>query len=253
MVDSVGRELSRARNRLGLSLKDAEATTRIRSKNLQAIENGDYELIPEPAYLRGYVIAYARYLDLEPEPLLEALDRELGAISEPPRIRPRESLPLRGSHSAPSLKKGILTLAALLVLATLVFGIIRLTSAREPLTPIPPLDEPTESVGPARDASPSASTVATPQTQTITDPQSLEDDFTLRISVNAESSSWVRVLVDGRVAYEGVLIGGQFREWLVTDSATIRVGRPSAVEITKNGQPVTVPPGMEVPELTLEP
>ncbi len=253
MADSVGRQLCRARNGLGLSLKDAESITRIRSKNLQAIEDGNYELIPEPVYLRGYVIAYARYLDLEPEPLLEALDRELGTIDEPPRIRPRESLPLRGSHAAPSLKKGIATLMALAVIAALVFGIIRLTAVREPLTPIPPLDESTESVQPTRDATPSASVVATPQTQTITDPQSLVDDFTLRIHVKAESSSWVRVLVDGRVAFEGVLIGGQYREWLVTDSATIRVGRPSAVEITKNGQTVTVPPGMEVPELTLEP
>lgn len=253
MADSVGRQLSRARHSLGLSLKEAESITKIRSKNLQAIEEGHYDVIPETAYLRGYIIAYARLLDLEPEPLLEALDRELGSPVDTPRITPRTSRPLRHSPSAPSLKKGLVALVAILILAGVVLGVVRLTSFREPLVPIPPIDESTVTAEPARNDTPSASVIESPPTQRIVDPQSLLDDFTIRISVKPGSSSWFRVSVDGRVAYEGVLIGGQYREWLVTDSATIRVGRPSAVEITKDGQEVSIPPGMEVPEVTVEP
>ncbi|MCL4554052.1 MAG: DUF4115 domain-containing protein [Actinobacteria bacterium] len=253
MADTVGRQLSRARRALGITLKEAESATKIRSKNLQSIEDGHYDAIPEPVYLRGYVIAYAKYLDLDPVPLLETLQLEIGAITEPPRIRPRESRPLRATETGPALKTGVTVLIALVVLAGLVFGAIRLTGTRDPLPPIPPIDESTPSVEAVRDQTPSASAVGTPPTQSIVDPQSIVDDFTLRISVRPETSSWLRVSVDGRVAYEGVLIGDQSREWLVTDSATIRVGRPSAVEITKNGQQVAIPPGSSTPEITLEP
>ena len=52
---------------------------RIRGKLLAALEDGDYARLPNPGYVRGYVSSYARYLELDPVPLLAMYRAETGA------------------------------------------------------------------------------------------------------------------------------------------------------------------------------
>ncbi|MFU8876635.1 MAG: helix-turn-helix domain-containing protein, partial [Wenzhouxiangellaceae bacterium] len=69
-----GEQLSRERNRLGISLQDASRRLRLTTTVLGKIERGELDGIPG-AYLRGYVANYARLLEMDPEPLLQALEQ----------------------------------------------------------------------------------------------------------------------------------------------------------------------------------
>ena len=53
-----------------------------------------------------------------------------------------------------------------------------------------------------------------------------QQPFTLTVTVAADGASWLRVTVDGKTAYEGVLTGGQSKEFEVTEKAKIRIGKP---------------------------
>ena len=68
-----------------------------------------------------------------------------------------------------------------------------------------------------------------------------ETSFKVAITVREGLASWLRVSADGRKAWEGTLLGGEVREYLVSDTATLTIGKPSAVVVTRNGKPVTVP------------
>ena len=57
-----GGYLRRCREALGLSL--AEMTERTRIRILDQIENERFELLPPEPYLKGYLLEYARALDL---------------------------------------------------------------------------------------------------------------------------------------------------------------------------------------------
>jgi cytoskeletal protein RodZ len=74
-----GDALRQARRARGLSLEDAERETHIPFKYLAALEDQEYGALPTPVYARGVLRAYARFLELDPEPLL--------AEFRPPRPR----------------------------------------------------------------------------------------------------------------------------------------------------------------------
>jgi hypothetical protein len=67
----IGKRLKRARESLGLTLEDLEAQTRIQRKYLQAIENGQFDLLPSPIYVRSYIRSYANAVGENPQMLLK--------------------------------------------------------------------------------------------------------------------------------------------------------------------------------------
>lgn len=84
---AIGARLREARMRQGLNITECAEATRIRERYLVAIEDGRFESLPDPAYVSGFVRAYATHLGLpagEPE-------RELpvpGAVPHRPGGRP---------------------------------------------------------------------------------------------------------------------------------------------------------------------
>jgi cytoskeletal protein RodZ len=64
---TLGSILKAARSRLGVSLEEVEAATRIHIKHLLALEAGNYHHLPAEAYNVGFVRSYAEFLRLNPE------------------------------------------------------------------------------------------------------------------------------------------------------------------------------------------
>ena len=87
MDDSVGNKLREARTRRKLSLAEVEAETKIRARYLQAIENEDWDQLPEDTYARAFIRTYGRFLGLDGDRLAEEQRRSRGAA------RPGERLP----------------------------------------------------------------------------------------------------------------------------------------------------------------
>lgn len=69
----IGEALIRAREARGRSLADAERDTRITRRYLQALEDEQFDLLPAPVYVRGFIRSYSQYLGLEGDPLVARL------------------------------------------------------------------------------------------------------------------------------------------------------------------------------------
>ena len=67
----IGAALEQERERQGLSLSDVEERTKIRTRYLRALETEDWDIIPGPTYVRGFLRAYAEALGLDPEELVD--------------------------------------------------------------------------------------------------------------------------------------------------------------------------------------
>jgi cytoskeleton protein RodZ len=61
----------------GLTLSDVQDEIRINSRYLQALEVGDYGALPSAVHGRGFLRNYARFLELDPRPLLERFEASL--------------------------------------------------------------------------------------------------------------------------------------------------------------------------------
>jgi cytoskeleton protein RodZ len=81
---SIGSVLKEERQRQGLDIRAIEDRTKIRTKYLRALENEDWHVLPGPAYVRGFLRAYAETLGLDADALVdEYRSRVEGEESQP--------------------------------------------------------------------------------------------------------------------------------------------------------------------------
>ncbi len=80
-MDELGSLLREAREAKSLTLAEVQDEIRISSKYLEALENGQYEALPTQVHVKGYLRNYARFLNLDPKPLLDRY--ELSKESRP--------------------------------------------------------------------------------------------------------------------------------------------------------------------------
>ncbi|HEX9627920.1 MAG TPA: RodZ domain-containing protein [Acidiferrobacterales bacterium] len=89
-----GSTLAQARADLGLSHEEVAERLHLSARQIVALEADDYDRLPGPTYVRGYLRSYAELLGLSPGPLLESY-AQLAAAQPPPNfatIAPKEHI-----------------------------------------------------------------------------------------------------------------------------------------------------------------
>ncbi len=86
-MDRVSEQLRKTRQAKGIELKEVKEATKINSKYLQALEEGDYYVLPGLVYTEGFLRSYARFLDLDADNLVsifreEITENESGAVGD---------------------------------------------------------------------------------------------------------------------------------------------------------------------------
>ena len=80
----MGSVLKTEREKRGLTIQDVERETSIRAKYLDALEKGQYDLLPSEVYVKGFIRNYAGFLGLNAEKLVQDYREEIhGADVEP--------------------------------------------------------------------------------------------------------------------------------------------------------------------------
>lgn len=100
MTETLGQLLRGAREARGESLDDVERATRIRGRQLAAIEADDFGALPSPAQARGYIKNYAQHLGLDLQDVLERYESAQQKSAQQKRP-PRTVSPPAGSRPAP--------------------------------------------------------------------------------------------------------------------------------------------------------
>lgn len=67
----IGSTLREARVRRNLTLQQVEEDTKIRVKYVQAMENEDFDIMPGPTYVKGFLRTYSEYLGLDPDVIVD--------------------------------------------------------------------------------------------------------------------------------------------------------------------------------------
>ena len=70
-----GNALKAAREAQGLSIHEVCSQLRLGFKQIQAIEQDDFDKLPQPSIVRGFIRNYARLLNIDVTPILEAYQR----------------------------------------------------------------------------------------------------------------------------------------------------------------------------------
>jgi cytoskeleton protein RodZ len=242
---TVGDILRAARRRRRVSIERAADETRIRADYLMRMESDEFDFLA-PAYVRGFLRSYARWLGLEPSPLVADFDRRFGVgRTDTGQIA---ALERRGRNVArqrkrPSSWAVAATLAAIVMVA---LGVIGYTS--NPSGQAPGQDEiaglgdsaspePTEE--PTSEPTPRATPTRSPKDNVI----AFTDGIRLQV-VASRAECWVDVTADGAGVYAQVLgVGQRAGPFSAETSMDIVLGNAYGVDLIVNGRKVPGPFG----------
>ncbi len=234
---SLGETLRDRRQECGWSLEEVAQRTRIRRDYLEALEEGNYDLLPADVHTRGFLRTYALALGIPDQEVLAMYQRERGQ-PEIVSIAPVSHPPRRHSCLMPSL--GFFAIASVLILgigSVIYFGLMfpntivpTPTSAPPTPTDILPTRQPTAYL-----------VVGTPApTATVAPNQTPSPAKGLEAVFKVTADCWMRVTADGVQVFEGTLGAGTTRTFTANRELSVRMGNAGGVQVILNGQDLGV-------------
>ncbi len=221
LLKQIGDRLRQKRLEQALSIEKVAAKTLIRQHLLVAIEKGLLDELPEPVYIQRFISQYAEALGLEAEQLARSFPTSKGD-------RPSKGVKPKWSFIIPvvQLRPIHLYVLYIMAIALAVSTLSRSLSRNEWQTNSPP-DLPiiVNSPKPAapKDTNKVESVSATPK-----------NNQQIQIGVTLKAPSWIRVVADGKVAFQGLLPSGTQRTWVAKDNLTVLAGNAGGVLLTIN-------------------
>ncbi len=116
----VGTMLRDVRTKKKLTIEDVADKLRIKTAYLTAIENSDYDSIPQPPYGIGFVQSYANFLGLNSARIVQIFKEEMGEPSIPVTTLPTEQ-PISEEEEAPTSNRKYIVIS--LILLILCYGL----------------------------------------------------------------------------------------------------------------------------------
>ena len=240
-MKNLGNWLQAARESKGVSLQEAEEATRIRVRYLEALEQGDYGAMSGgAAQVRGFVRRYATFLGLTPEEAIARYEQDEG---EAQIELPAEPAPVVSAEMvlAPPVWRWLPVVAIGGALLLLVLGGLWLAKRNGLLT----LAQSTPATATVTTAattvasvtaqpSPAAATAAPTPLATPTFAVTADG---VTMNLQAQEHVWVRVTVDGFIAFEGMLSPGTDTSWTAEEMVAVETGNGAGVVAVVNGQP----------------
>ncbi len=220
-METVGQILRTEREKKNLTIKDAEKGTSIRFLYLNAIEEGNYSVLPGEVYLKGFIKNYADFLGLDGQKMVNIYrqEKETEIDTQEPIQTEVITTPKPSNYQFPQKSKVAL---AVVVCSFLVVGSWYLFSSSNS-NPAAPLQTPTQ-VQPTQ----------IPQQQV----QTLQQAKPIVIHAKYSEPSWTLITADGKQVYEGTPKAGDTLTWDAQKNITIKLGNAGSVELIYNGQPV---------------
>lgn len=221
----IGQYLRQVREEKNLSLADVAAHTHIQPRLLKALEEGDVQELPELVYVRGFIRQYANLLQLTDLDLSD-LDT-VTPLTPAPTVRSQGGLSLRPWH-------------LYVTYFALILGAIGLLSYLLRPTPQP---QASPSPAPETTSQPPASPQPSPQTTVSVSPSpaavapSPAPVSGLQVQVELTGQSWLQVVADGQVVFEGILSAGATQSWTARETLVLAAGNAGEVQVRINDGP----------------
>lgn len=249
----MGAYLRAARSRRRVSIDRAAEQTRIRSDFLMRMESDEFDFLA-PAYVRGFLKNYARFLRVDPDPLLEEFDArwgggrfDTGQLVSIDR-RNKQTTPREPRHFSNWTIAAMVAGVLLVIFATV--GVIvgpededgrpdvlaDSEETAEPKKTSTPTPTPTPTITPTATVVPTETPVGTEV--------ALTDGIEVEV-IAANDDCWIDVTVDGVNVYSGILELGESESFTAEEEMALVLGFPDGVELVVNGQELGSPGGVD--------
>jgi cytoskeleton protein RodZ len=262
MID-LGSELREAREGQGITLTEAEASTRIKERYLRALEVNDWAALPTPVQARGFLRNYATFLGLDEDAVISRFGQATrsASVSLPMSPATETAVPTTGEDASvfrprdididsiggmpdwfsSDVLLGVLLALAVAVVGFVILGLVSRGSGEEIETgtatspaAVPGLvtgvPEQSEDFIPEQTGGGAGTVPAITPTF---------DASTGAVQLNLEATEhvWVRVTVDGAQVMEGILEPASPQTWQASQQIVLETANAAGLTAEVNGQP----------------
>lgn len=272
-MSELGALLRKAREERGYTLDDIQELTKIRKRYLEAIESGDYRVLPGNFYVRAFVKNYSEAVGLDADEVLRYYQHEVPAVaqaeqsSEPLPARKPQRMKSPASEKLGKVGFNLLMWSFLILIVAVVwyYALNNNTDSPEKVGNTPFTDEtdspqsgggttdaPAGEVTPAATVEPTPEPTPVPATVTLSGNSGSVDTYdigpagvTRKVELKLTGRTWLEVYEgsnkNGKRLYYANASKDEALNYDLTGNIYIRTGRADYTEITVDG--VLVPDG----------
>ena len=259
-MTDLGQLLKEARKEKGITLEQLEETTKIRRRYLEAIEEGDYHVLPGNFYVRAFIKSYAEAVGLDPNEVLRMYRNVIPATDLEPEIQPIRR-PRGNDNNAEKVMKWashlLVWLFPLFIIGVIYYFINASSEVKPRIQEEPPITDRMEQKPEETEnlALPTPETNTPPEEENEAEPPQpdlvfvSEDDTTyIYNAVNSDKVKiemkvtgdrcWVLLREEnqsGAEIHQQEFSQDQEASWESDKSLWLRLGKPGAVELKVNG------------------
>jgi cytoskeletal protein RodZ len=226
-LEELGSRLRQFRTEQSIPLEEVAARTRIQARLLNAIEEGKLDQLPEPVYIKGFIKRFAEALGLNGAEFASTFPTGSSMTFIKPVWRHLPATQLRPVH-------------LYLVYVLLVIGAVNGLSflVRRSAIQVAYDDYPQrlqELPGPNRSQDMNLQPKSATNKVTEVMKRS-QNGKPVQVGVTLKAKSWIRVVADGRLEFEGVLPEGTQRTWAAEQKLSVRAGNAGGVLVEFNNE-----------------
>ena len=261
--ETLGKYLKNQRESKKISLREVAKNTRVREHVLRAIEEDQYHLLPPATYVKGFLLAYAKYLKLDPNDVLLRYENVLkgGPITRPSTQPPRPKKetppaePSKPKGKALRITKQTWVVIGVIVASFIVFYFFSPFASKPPTEPIPgkPVSEGT-TIEKKSPTAPSTPIIAAPHipegkpvaqekkpltpSAPVTSTTSVQERKAISLQLKAVEETWLSLQADDQAGKEMILKPGEGTTIQASGRILMKLGNAGGLDLVLNGKPL---------------
>jgi len=268
-----GSMLAQLRSERSLSIGDVAQRLKYGARQIEALEAEEFGKLPGTTFVRGMIRGYAKLLDVDPQPVLKALERRHIPAEITVDLRAKR-IPFPDGAKRGTRLYLVLSLLALVAvlgvlyesqvgnysLAEMMADLISVSKSQVPAVSTEAPSAPNSEAPATPAAEPEAESLPVPL-PVVRAPQPASSQPVMlpsrgegRVQIEFDSESWVEITdKDGRRLMSQLNPGGTKRAVSGASPLSLVIGNAAAVRVSYNGNPVDLTPyiKVEVARLTL--
>ena len=258
-MKDIGNFLRERRETKGISLIEAEKDLKIRKKYLQALEEGNIDLIPGKTYIIGYLKNYSKYLDIDEENINQIiqtynnLEKQKSIIKE----TKKENIYLKTKDKSMfEKKKFFLPVKYVYLSGFLIIIFIGLLLLSRSLKEAQDFPVPSPEIGSEtginieekeNDINTLAEELIKSEAEAIIAESSTQDSVLAEklpiLKLIASNKTWVKILSEDKIIFEGILFEGEEFFWETDQALEIITEYPTKIETYYDDESIEISKG----------
>jgi len=243
-MKDIGNFLKERRETRGVSLIEVEKDLKIRKKYLQALEEGNVDVIPGKTYLVGYLRNYCKYLDVEEENVNQMIQtyNNLEKRKSVKKETKEENIYLQTKNKSMFEKKRFylpvkyVYLSGFLIIIFIGLFLLNRSLKEAQYFPIPSPEignETEENIESEAEVIIAESLIQ----------ESVLAEKLPALKLIASSKTWVKILSEDKIIFEGILFEGEEFFWETDQSLEIITEYPTKIETYYGDESIEISKG----------